>query len=213
MFSLIRRISHSVIPRPDKPWEDDPTSNAPAKRRKRRLSSTERDVDAEDEQSRKKKHRGESAAASDAEEPPATPLLLPETKDVKEVREGVEEVDLSDKKAEDEAVAVPASIPLPEEKSGELDEPVAAAATVSTSPPEMKNVVDLTSVKGSAEESTDSPKEVVSTEKDESVKPIAEKEVDTTVDSEKSEETEEATAAIEETSHSKPAPEEDTTNE
>lgn len=25
MFGLIRRLSHSVIPRPDRPWEDDRT--------------------------------------------------------------------------------------------------------------------------------------------------------------------------------------------
>ncbi|PFH53441.1 hypothetical protein AMATHDRAFT_1105 [Amanita thiersii Skay4041] len=43
MFGLIRRLSHSVIPRPDRPWEDDPTSNAPHKARKRRLSASEQD--------------------------------------------------------------------------------------------------------------------------------------------------------------------------
>ena len=29
MFGLIRRISHSVIPRPDRPWEDDRTYPPP----------------------------------------------------------------------------------------------------------------------------------------------------------------------------------------
>ncbi|KAF9450042.1 hypothetical protein P691DRAFT_758559 [Macrolepiota fuliginosa MF-IS2] len=62
MFSLIRRISYSVIPRPDRPWEDDPTSNAPNTRRKRRLSSTEREATdvMDEEHSRKKKLRGDS---------------------------------------------------------------------------------------------------------------------------------------------------------
>jgi len=118
MFSLIRRISHSVIPRPDRPWEDDPTSNAPATRRKRRLSSTERDHDAEEDEQRKKKQRGESAASVDD-----VPAQTETEAEVKEVTQGVKEVELEDKPAEGLHAQAPESIPLPnEEESGELDE-------------------------------------------------------------------------------------------
>ena len=140
MFSLIRRISYGVIPRPDRPWEDDrkcplhplfisfhfhvtrlinqqthpkATSNAPRTRRKRRLSSTEREAEAEEEEgNRKKKARGDSA----------TPTLLdldggdaaqpqPETQEVKEVTKGVQEVDLQGETATTEEGEVTALEP------------------------------------------------------------------------------------------------------
>lgn len=82
--------------------------------------------DAEEEESRKKKVRGESVAGSAEEDGAAretsvTPL--PQVKDaeteaVTEVTKGVNEVELEDKEH-----AAPESIPLPEEESGELDEP------------------------------------------------------------------------------------------
>ncbi|KAF8352085.1 hypothetical protein F5887DRAFT_12594 [Amanita rubescens] len=64
MFGLIRRLSHSVIPRSDRPWEDDPTSNAPHKPRKRRLSTSEQDDASSDrhESVGKEGYVGESAA-------------------------------------------------------------------------------------------------------------------------------------------------------
>ncbi|KAF5384437.1 hypothetical protein D9615_003328 [Tricholomella constricta] len=121
MFGLIRRISHSVIPRPDRPWADDPTSNAPQKGRKRRLSSTERDHDIDMDESLKKKHRGESSAASElGEVAPEASSSQVESTAVKEVTEGVKEVELAD--ATDAA-----AVPLPEEEAGELDEPASAA--------------------------------------------------------------------------------------
>ncbi|GAW03499.1 hypothetical protein LENED_005228 [Lentinula edodes] len=153
MFGLFRRISNSVLPRPDRPWDDDATSNAPKVGRKRRLSSTERDL-AEDkeEQSRSKKHRGDT---------PQTPLELPtvatsveeetgntsqvDLEGVKEVTEGVKEVDLEDKQtaehsdeaevattsddSNDETVVAPETVPLPEEVSGELDDTSSTAST------------------------------------------------------------------------------------
>ncbi|KAF9011855.1 hypothetical protein BDQ17DRAFT_1222728, partial [Cyathus striatus] len=120
MFNLVRRISHSFIPRPDRPWEDDPTSNAPAKRKKRRLSSTERHQADEDEQIRKKV-RGDTATP-DAEEPS---IAATETQAVKEVTQGVEDVELNDNVEKNhEELTAPESIPLPDETSGELDEPV-----------------------------------------------------------------------------------------
>ncbi|KAF8892949.1 hypothetical protein BD779DRAFT_1620861 [Infundibulicybe gibba] len=123
MFGLIRRISHSVIPRPDRPWEDDPTSNAPQTGRKRRLSSTERNREVDDKQSSKKKIRGDEHDHEAVRELSSTPLPLnsgTETEEVKEVTRGVEEVELKDTKS----IHAPETIPLPdEEDSGELDEP------------------------------------------------------------------------------------------
>jgi len=64
MFKFIRRISTSVLPRPDRPWTDDATSNAPTIGRKRRYSVTEREDDAESV-SRSKKARGDSMAVDE----------------------------------------------------------------------------------------------------------------------------------------------------
>ncbi|KAF9530550.1 hypothetical protein CPB83DRAFT_734560, partial [Crepidotus variabilis] len=126
MFGLIRRISHGVIPRPDRPWEEDPTSNAPQRNRKRRLSSPERG-EVDEEQSEKKKVRAESSTPSmaDTEATFLTPVPQTENSEVKEVTQGVKEVDLDDKEAQysDSAeTTAPESVPLPEEQSGELDE-------------------------------------------------------------------------------------------
>ncbi|KAJ3781643.1 hypothetical protein GGU10DRAFT_366114 [Lentinula aff. detonsa] len=153
MFGLIRRISNSVFPRPDRPWDDDATSNAPKVGRKRRLSSTERDSDEDkDEQSRSKKHRGDT---------PQTPLELPEetafdlkntehtsqvdSEGVKEVTQGVKAVELEVKKMvehgdkaevpvadinfKEGTALAPESVPLPEDVSGELDDSSSIAST------------------------------------------------------------------------------------
>ncbi|KAJ7788090.1 hypothetical protein B0H14DRAFT_2950330 [Mycena olivaceomarginata] len=129
MFSLIRRFSGSVIPRPDRPWADDPTSNAPRVGAKRRMADEDRDEDDE-EQARLKKSRGPaSEIPADARESSSTPLpQAPETAGVKEVTEGVKEVELEEKPQ-----ALPESVPLPEEKAGELDADV--SSTASTPPP------------------------------------------------------------------------------
>ncbi|KAJ3777771.1 hypothetical protein FB446DRAFT_633387 [Lentinula raphanica] len=153
MFGLIRRISNSVFPRPDRPWDDDATSNAPKIGRKRRLSSTERDLDEDqDEMTRSKKHRGDT---------PKTPSELPtgeastsdsvenlsqhDAEDVQEVTQGVKEVELEDTQSsersgqaevltpenvhDEEADVAPESVPLPEEVSGELDDTSSIAST------------------------------------------------------------------------------------
>ncbi|KAF7366642.1 hypothetical protein MSAN_00922100 [Mycena sanguinolenta] len=129
MFSLIRRFSGSVIPRPDRPWADDPTSNAPRVGAKRRMADEDRDEDDE-EQARQKKVRGPTnEAPADARESSSTPLpLANETAGVQEVTEGVKEVELDEKPQ-----ALPESIPLPAEKAGELD--ADASSTASTPPP------------------------------------------------------------------------------
>ncbi|KAM6501091.1 hypothetical protein JOM56_004105 [Amanita muscaria] len=137
MFGLIRRLSYSVIPRPDRPWEDDPTSNAPHKPRKRRLSSSEPEDAIPNRQvpgsstgyageSATKRARGEGASLSSpvgvdefggwSVPPDPQPSVHnnqdltppdsavesrqeqePETQDVKEVTQGVKEVELEDK--------------------------------------------------------------------------------------------------------------------
>ncbi|KAF7343458.1 hypothetical protein MVEN_01778600 [Mycena venus] len=120
MFSLIRRFSGSVIPRPDRPWEEDPTSNAPRVGAKRRMADEDRDEDDE-EQARLKKVRGPTGEAQfDARESSSTPLPP--------ANETAGEVELEEKPQ-----ALPESVPLPEEKAGELDADV--SSTASTPPP------------------------------------------------------------------------------
>ncbi|KAL1674237.1 hypothetical protein EV122DRAFT_282196 [Schizophyllum commune] len=98
MLNLIRRISGSVIPRLDRPWRDDATSNAPQIGRKRRNSSVERDEE-EDERAAK---RARSEAA-------------PETKEVREVTTGVRHIDLAPgNELAPENVALPENTPLAE---------------------------------------------------------------------------------------------------
>ncbi|KAK2460774.1 hypothetical protein APHAL10511_007244 [Amanita phalloides] len=159
MFGLIRRLSHSVIPRPDRPWEDDPTSNAPHKPRKRRLSTSEQE-DANSDRcthagrtdyaggSATKRARGESVLStgdvdefgglsesvpppqSEREQEPSPPSSAVEprpeqveTQEVKDMTQGVKEVELEDKDSNsgDPAKEVePESVPLPDED--EVDE-------------------------------------------------------------------------------------------
>ena len=122
------------------------TSNASAPRKKRRLSSVERDdKQLEEDDERKKRSRQEdvSMEAEGSESLRETPMPQPEneTTEVKEVTEGVAEVDLdSDTKApgaseekevaeegqgdqtQEEAAVAPESVPLPEEDAaGELE--------------------------------------------------------------------------------------------
>ena len=104
--------------------------------RKRRLSISETD-DADDEQSGKKRVRGHSATPSvaDADIPSLTPPLLADTKEVREVTQGVKEVDLAEKKEHSKVPpgdvcddAAPESIPLPDDEAGELEEPAEDSA-------------------------------------------------------------------------------------
>ncbi|KAG6840020.1 hypothetical protein C0991_009551 [Blastosporella zonata] len=122
MFGIIRRISSSFFPRPDRPWADDATSNAPTKGKKRRLSSTEREQDQE-EDIRRKKIRGESAVSEVPSEAQGTPQPETESSDVKEVTQGVKTVELSE--SEPTTTVAPEAVPLPgeEEDAGDLEEP------------------------------------------------------------------------------------------
>ncbi|KAL0563286.1 hypothetical protein V5O48_018787 [Marasmius crinis-equi] len=136
MFGLIRRISGSVIPRPDRPWEEDATSNAPKIGRKRRRSSTEQDAAVAESSS--KRVRGDTPAAQDEASTSMAPAA--DTEGMKEVTKGVKEVELEDKdkNAQEEKVDAesekvqPESVPLPDEVVGELD----SASIASTPPPE-----------------------------------------------------------------------------
>lgn len=107
------------------------TSNAPHVGRKRRMADEDRDED-EDEQARLKKSRGASEPQPDAQtalDSSSTPLpQAKETEAVKEVTQGVKEVELEEKPQ-----ALPESVPLPEEKAGELD--AESSSTASTPPP------------------------------------------------------------------------------
>ncbi|KAG9226769.1 hypothetical protein CCMSSC00406_0009667 [Pleurotus cornucopiae] len=107
------------------------TSNAPQIGRKRRLSTTELGDGPSDEERLTKRGRGalppvavetmtENTSQNDTRE--ASPVSPPhgattDQEDVKEVTEGVKEVELEDKKEVE-----PESVPLPVEVSGELDE-------------------------------------------------------------------------------------------
>jgi len=94
MYKLIRRISSSVVPRPDRPWEEDATSNAPQIGRKRRLSSSDR----EDSPELVKRSRATPDGGSEAVSREGTPVAqAKDTTEVKEVTKGVKKVKLEDK--------------------------------------------------------------------------------------------------------------------
>jgi hypothetical protein len=100
MFKLLRRISSSIYPRPDRPWSDDATSNAPTIGRKRRLSDEDDDVQ-DAGSSRKRRAPLEREGTSELGE-----LRVKGTEPdpgVKEVTRGVKEVELEDKKEESSA--------------------------------------------------------------------------------------------------------------
>ncbi|ESK91685.1 hypothetical protein Moror_10659 [Moniliophthora roreri MCA 2997] len=173
MFGLVRRISSSLIPRPDRPWEEDATSNAPKIGRKRRRSTTDRDQGVGGDESTKKKVRGDTPVTPATEVNGAeasSSTAQPDTEAVKEVTKGVRDVELEDKEK-----LAPESIPLPEEVAGELD----SSSIASTPPPESdpaekveENGVDVTA---------DTTAEVVQSQEEAQAKnAVEEKPVDTT---------------------------------
>ncbi|PCH36907.1 hypothetical protein WOLCODRAFT_134397 [Wolfiporia cocos MD-104 SS10] len=111
MYKLLRRISSSFFPRPDRPWNEDATSNAPQIGQKRRLSSTEPD-EGPSASSTLKKRRGDTFESTGGLPPPPESPTRPgrETEEVKEVTEGVRDVEL-----DEEAVPTEPSTPTPEE--------------------------------------------------------------------------------------------------
>ncbi|OCH94592.1 hypothetical protein OBBRIDRAFT_710117, partial [Obba rivulosa] len=114
MYKLIRRISNSFFPRPDRPWNEDATSNAPQIGRKRRLSADEHDDDVP---SSAKKHRRESVEAADEPALREEPSVRAgkDTEGVKEVTKGVREVELDERDTPSTSVPPEATaVPLPD---------------------------------------------------------------------------------------------------
>ncbi|KAF8497564.1 hypothetical protein F5888DRAFT_1699051 [Russula emetica] len=102
MFKVLRRISSSIYPRPDRPWSDDATSNAPSIGRKRRINDEDAD---EQEMGSSRKRRGQ-LDRQDTSSSELGELGVKEVKGsevdpgVKQVTRGVKEVELEDKKEE-----------------------------------------------------------------------------------------------------------------
>jgi len=102
MFKVLRRISSSIYPRPDRPWSDDATSNAPSIGRKRRMNDEDAD---EQEMGSSRKRRGQ-VERQDTSSSELGELGVKKVKDtevdsgVKQVTRGVKEVELEDKKEE-----------------------------------------------------------------------------------------------------------------
>ena len=116
------------------------------------MSSSE-EPEPDMEQANKKKVRGESSTpsvdASEARDRPPTPLAQTEAQEVKEVTQGVKDVEL-------EVGSAPESVPLPDEESDELEE----SSSNVTPPPEAQfehdEVVDE-SVSGKQQSHQDEP--------------------------------------------------------
>jgi len=105
MFKVLRRISSSIYPRPDRPWSDDATSNAPSIGRKRRMNDDDSD---EQEMGSTRKRRGQverqDASSSELGELGVKGVKGGEVDPgVKQVTRGVKEVELEDKKEESHA--------------------------------------------------------------------------------------------------------------
>ncbi|KAG1737516.1 uncharacterized protein EDB91DRAFT_1249641 [Suillus paluster] len=117
MFQFIRRVSTSFLPRPDRPWRDDATSNAPTIGRKRRFSFVE-DDDDDSTSTGIKKLRGDSVQAEGSAPPIAAVPDQKEGEDVKSVTQGVEDVELEDKNKKVDTSPGPEEIPLPDSPGG-----------------------------------------------------------------------------------------------
>lgn len=138
-----------MFPRPDRPWSDDATSNAPTIGRKRRISSTEMDTDDDPNASLSKRPRGSRQQTEDEEEGPATQESspAPPAEGVKEVTTGVKTIDLNSKDpavsssveeslpATSPAVSDPSQIPIPDTDSVEGEEEDAKKDALSDEPP------------------------------------------------------------------------------
>ncbi|KAG0704176.1 hypothetical protein DFH29DRAFT_913223 [Suillus ampliporus] len=113
MFQFIRRVSTSFLPRPDRPWKDDATSNAPTIGQKRRFSFVEDDDDSASTSF--KKLREDSTQAEGSTPPIAAVPDQKEGEDVKSVTQGVKDVELDDKV---DSSSGPEEIPLPDSPGG-----------------------------------------------------------------------------------------------
>jgi len=98
MFKLLRRISSSIYPRPDRPWSDDATSNAPTIGRKRRLSDEDDGGDDVQDAGSSRKRRAPLEREGTSELGQLRVKGTETDPSIKEVTRGVKEVDLVDKK-------------------------------------------------------------------------------------------------------------------
>ncbi|KAF7799671.1 hypothetical protein EIP86_010911 [Pleurotus ostreatoroseus] len=135
MYKLIRRISSSFFSRPDRPWNEDATSTAPQIGQKRRHSSEDDDEDVptpsgsgskRHKASLPKRHEDVKADLESQNHSSQTPEAK-EGEGVKEVTQGVQEVELEDKSDAAEDAAGAAAVPLP-------DSPVIKAQPDAASP-------------------------------------------------------------------------------
>lgn len=132
MFKFIRRVSTSFLPRPDRPWRDDATSNAPTIGRKRRFSFVEDDDDSAS--TSVKKLRGDSVQAEGSTPPIVAVPDQKEGEDVKSVTQGVKDVELEDQKVD--SSSGPEEIPLPESPGGTPQPDTASTEEAATAPEE-----------------------------------------------------------------------------
>lgn len=118
MFKFLRRVSTSFLPRPDRPWQEDATSNAPTVGRKRRFSIINHDEDEEEFGSINGKRPKTEAMQLDGVEASTkdSDKGRTEGEEVKFVTKGVKQVDLEDTGVQAPPVH-PEAIPLPESPS------------------------------------------------------------------------------------------------
>ncbi|KAI0649941.1 aspartic peptidase domain-containing protein [Trametes meyenii] len=161
-LAIIRRISSSFFPRPDRPWSEDATSTAPQIGRKRRLSTDERE---ERETTPSAKKQRADPGSSERGSSPARPEK--ETEEVKEVTKGVREVELEDGKA-------PVAQSLEGEAQAETSTQEAAAVPLPDSP-ELKAAEDTQEVDGDAAAQETDAADAAEPVNDESSSPEVEK--------------------------------------
>ncbi|KAJ8596330.1 hypothetical protein M405DRAFT_805631 [Rhizopogon salebrosus TDB-379] len=150
MFKFIRRVSTSLLPRPDRPWRDDATSNAPTIGRKRRFSFTEDDNSVS---TCAKKARGESVQAEGNTQPTPEVPEQKEGEDVKTVTQGVKDVELEDKvdsPSNPEGVTLPESPGRTPPPDAELAEEEAVAPEEETEQKDTEDDSDADSVASSS---------------------------------------------------------------
>ncbi|KAI0827405.1 hypothetical protein BC628DRAFT_1338379 [Trametes gibbosa] len=146
MYKIIRRISSSFFPRPDRPWSEDATSTAPQIGRKRRLSTDEHEERETTPSMKKQRADPELELEGQGSQSPTQPTK--ETEEVKEVTRGVGEVELEDSKsASISQTAAEASI-----KAAVED----AAAVPLPDSPELKPVEEETAVDPVTDETSES---------------------------------------------------------
>lgn len=154
MFKFIRRVSTSFLPRPDRPWRDDATSNAPTIGRKRCFSFVE-DDDDDSASTSVKKLKGESTQAEGSSSSIPTDSDKKEGEDVKSVTQGVKDVELDEKKSD--SSSGPEEVPLPDSpgRTPQLDttsiEEVATAPEDDADKKDAQDDSDVDSVASSSE--------------------------------------------------------------